>query len=284
MRYWLKEFYYTKRKYFVLAVIYLICLVLSALFDPWTYQIGDPFYLSEQDDAYVSSTAFFQNDYSLKNIFVKLLSLGVADIANYYEPSGGVNAKRIIMVVFPLVMIIKAMISKKFFKKEKDIVELDKPKHRFLYYRSEHILAEVAADSIAFYVIGMVTRVLRYSFATLYTSTGGAHEDTSDLIYSILMVVTFPIYKAFELVIELFSALLGLLSFISLGGNDYANFFIELASYILLLPGICLLLILAFELMLKLMMRLYEAVFKFIKWIVKNVAETIKDLFAANNY
>lgn len=275
-----------KKKYRILIGIYLLCLVIGIFADPWSTNSGDSFIANTvQDqvleDIYEEEYPFFvRPDYGfITKLFMKIQSFGMEDIVACYDEYLMDNFTEIITVTFPLIMMIKIVICKRLFKKEKDRVELDGPKKRrlrLLYYRSENIFAEVLADNIAFFVIGIVTRLISV-VSSVVDIQSIMLESILIIIYYMLLVITLPIYTATAFLLGLLGFAYGIVFSIlpDLSGLLIAEFIVPfiLITLLNLACAIC------FELMLRIVMRIYEAVFQLIKNIIKKLTNTIEVKF-----
>ncbi len=207
-----------KKKYRILIGIYLLCLVIGIFADPWSTNSGDSFIANTvQDqvleDIYEKEYPFFlRPDYGfITKLFMKIQSFGMEDLVVCYDEVLMDYATDILAVTFPLIMLIKTFVCKRLFKKEKDRVELDGPKKkgfRLLYYRTENIFAKVLADYIAFFSIGVATRLIFVIFApivrwSIYQSIWLRAILIS--IYNMLLGITMPIYKLTQFLISFFT-------------------------------------------------------------------------------
>ena len=294
----IKELLRTKKKYFILVGIYILCIVMTSVYDPWAdhpdYTDDDtgPDYFIFYDyrngtayDYFYEGTYLFYipdefKDSSWTKPFIKITSFGAEDIYSFYNMMPKTNFRQILTVIFPLMMMLKMLISKKLFKKEKDKVELNETRShrrfRLLYYRSESIIAEIIMDNIAFFCIGAVSLLISWSFSPLARNCAcTGWEMLSDHIYSVLLIFTLPIYKASEFLSESL--------FYDINLNMSYCKISQTTMFLIVKPLINLGLIIAFELTIRLIMRLYEAAVNLIKLICKKLAKDIEGLIKEPN-
>lgn len=290
-----------KKKYLILIGIYLICLLIGTFANPWSsspYDIGDtfvehmeencPFSINSAQDQYLAvmydEIYHFErphNGYIIK-LLMKITTFGVEDLVVCYDEVLMDYATDILAVTFPLIMLIKTFVCKRLFKKEKDRVELGEPKKkgfRLLYYRTENIFAEVLADYIAFFSIGAATRLIFVIFApivrwAIYQSIWLRVILIS--IYNMLLSITMPIYKSTQFLIGFFYGIYEKVYCLYSASDIILD---RLIVPFILFPLLNLAIVICFELMLRIVMRIYEAVFQLIKNIIKKLTNTIEVKF-----
>jgi len=294
-----------KKKYLILIGIYLLCLLIGTFADPWTSSpdvIGGnfeeyceehiPFSVNTAQDQFLAvmydEVYHFEQPHNghIIKLMMKTVSFGVENLVICYDEALMDYATDILAVTFPMIIIIKTLICKRLFKKEKDRVELGKPKKkrfRLLYYRSENIFAEVLADYIAFFAIGVVARLIFMIFTHIGVGVISQYVWLQAFLFSIyhmLVIITMPIYKSTLFLIGFFY-----------GVYEQAEFKYPYMDYLydgLILPFIIfpllnLAIVICFELLLRIVMRIYEAVFQLIKNIIKKLTNTIDKTINGNH-
>ena len=218
------------------------------------------------------------NGYIIK-LLMKITTFGVEDLVVCYDEVLMDYATDTLTVTFPLIMLIKTFVCKRLFKKEKDRVELDGPKKkgfRLLYYRTENIFAEVLADYIAFFSIGVATKLIFAPMVrwSIYQSIWLRAILIS--IYNMLLGITMPIYKSTQFLIGFFYGIYVKVYCLYSASDIILD---RLIVPFILFPLLNLAIVICFELMLRIVMRIYEAVFQLTKNIIKKLTNTIEVKF-----
>lgn len=273
------------KKYVILFGIYLICFIISMAYNPWDQHFSYELMGETYDMVYSPETEFYHDyfpewllDYgsAVGWIIVRLLTLGVGDLINLFSLPSMSRINEVLMIVFPTVMFLKAMIMKRFFAKEKDKVTLNEKKFTLLYYRSESIIAEIAADNTAFFLIGILTRGIFALGSRIETLTGGASDSVFDIFYCIMLIPCFIPYTSTEWLMDRYNDILYAVSDIlyNISGDNTA---ITILIFFICFPIINFILIWCFEMILKLSMRLVTAFGSGLGWFIKNTKTLVTE-------
>ncbi|SEK53731.1 hypothetical protein [Ruminococcus albus] len=281
-----------KKKYLILIGIYLLCLVITTVLNPWSIQVTyrqyygtcthywteyydpvDSFYTDLVD---INAPSQLIKDVPhLRFIARHLLTLGMADFYTVYGFSNEVDVSVVFYsseistgywrfwgtLFFPVIMMLKAFIMKRWFAKEKDRVELGEPKkHRFklLYYRSENFAAEIVADNIAFIVTGILIRAAS-ELSELRLGPEDQLSGSAGTFFWVMRVLFFlpcsiP-YKVMEILVEFYrNFTFGLLWCAPNSG------LVPWLLFLIVMPLLSLIAIALLELFLRLVCRLYEMI------------------------
>jgi hypothetical protein len=277
----------TKKKYLILAGIYIACLVFTTVFDPWKISVtykqyyGQSYHYWTEDYEPTENFYKYMVDINAPSQLIKdvphfrfaarhLLTLGMVDFYTVYGFPNEVDNDIVFYsseispeywrfwatIFFPLIMMLKAFLMKRWFAKEKDRVELKKPRFRFLYYRSESFVAEILADNIAFMVTGVMIRA-----ACGLTEFALGHEnqlfDAAETLPAVVMAILFlpcfiP-YKVMEQLVRMYCNItFGMFWSAPMSGP------VPWLLFLIVMPLASLIAIVVLELFLKLMCRLYE--------------------------
>ena len=202
-------------KYVILIGIYLTCLILSAVFDPYVHSWTDSDWLTgeEYEVSVNAEEYFYQINFGgdltfkeklspLKLIGARLLTLGTADILNVFTWIGSHDRKEITMVVFPILAALKFILMKKYFSRKKD--PLKRSWRNILYYSSENFLCDIAADTVTFYLAGVLTVSINNLCDAVVASHGYAFKDASDILFAVLLIPCFIPYKVTDKLVALY--------------------------------------------------------------------------------
>lgn len=282
------DFYKKHKKYVILFGIYLLCFFISAIHDPWnlyySYEIGGQTYnevYSPEEDFYY----FYIIDFAPKwmpregtfaTAVMRLITFGFGDLNNLFSaiPRHS-RMNEVLKIVFPTMMLVKAVVMKRFFAKEKDKVTLDEKKVTLLYYRSESILAEFAADNIAFFLIGVLTKGIYALIRPMEGLTGSAVGNLFDFLYILLLIPCFIPYVSTEWLMGIYEWILQFKTWILYYFAGESQLLITLIFFFVH-PIINFMLMCCFEIMLKLGARLMTLIgdglvrlFRYIMKIIK---------------
>ena len=298
-----------KKKYLILVGIYIVCIWLTTMFNPWSISVTyrqyygtswhytteayDPAESFYTDLVYVNAPSQLIEDVPHFRFAAKhLLALGMVDFFTVYGFPAEIENSIVLysteispeywrfwaMIFFPLIMMLKSFVMKRWFAKEKDRVELEKPRFKLLYYRSESIVAEILADNIAFIITGLLIRV-----ASGITEFALGHEkqlfDTAETFPTVVLVIIFlPFlipYKVMGLLVLMYrSSTFWMLWYAPTSGP------VPWLLYLIAMPLLSLIAIMVLELFLKLMCRLYETLLRALRKISKKLIRFIENNFS----
>lgn len=266
------------KKYVILFGIYLICFIISMAYNPWDQHFSYELMGETYDTVYSPETEFY-NDYKyyapgslsdensvVGTILTRLLSFGAGDLMVMFSLPKMSGIYEVLRIVFPMMMFLKAVVMKRLFAKEKDPVMLDRKKFTLLYYRSESIIAEIAADNITFFLIGVLTQALY----VLFLPSGGAVGNVLDFIYCILLIPCFIPFVVSEWMVGMYSGFWGDLLVFHYDANRILIFFISI-------PLMSLALVLCFEITLRFSARLVTIIGGVLGRLLKNTKTLVTE-------
>jgi hypothetical protein len=106
------------------------------------------------------------------------------------------------MVVFPILAALKFILMKKYFSRKKD--PLKRSWRNILYYSSENFLCDIAADTVTFYLAGVLTVSINNLCDAVVASHGYAFKDASDILFAVLLIPCFIPYKVTDKLVALY--------------------------------------------------------------------------------
>ena len=199
-------FFKAHKKYFVLFAIFYIFLVLSQNYDPWEERRAAGYLLSDNKtqayETYSPERSFYKEYFGEEieeELMGRLLCFGVPDLLNVFEISEGSPKYSAAMAIFPLVMIVKTLLMKRYFSRKKDCLET---KSRKLYYRSENILCDFAADNTAFYISGLLIKGVTVFNIAADDISNTALRGISYFLYNILLIPGYCVFRVCKVIMD----------------------------------------------------------------------------------